>query len=252
MHSRTLRPSYYFRPQSINHRLLQSSRLSWQTNNERTRILLSSPQIISATSLGSTLVKELGKCPSDIYVIVSQPGVNALDYSGQHSTPHLDRWISGEDKDIRTSYTVSDVLGELDIGALVRTLEKKCGAGTLTVDASSKFSWTRVAWRRAGLTLHCTKHVRELANMLIVSAGLFDIVDDMRPRIIRMDFPSLPGGDARSAASRTNGIYRRIKMLTPVWQLLQIFSFPTSSTFFPRPNTVSFTRQGLHRSTPPH
>ena len=51
----------------------------------------------------------------------------------------------------------------------------------------------------------------KLADRLIVSAGLFDIVDDMRPRVIRMDFPSLPGGEARSVASRTNGIYRRIK-----------------------------------------
>ena len=67
--------------------------------------------------------------------------MNALDYSGQHSTPHLDRWLSGEDKDIRTSFTASDVLGEIEVGALVRTLENKCGAGTLAVDASSKFPW---------------------------------------------------------------------------------------------------------------
>ena len=67
--------------------------------------------------------------------------MNALDYSGQHSTPHLDRWLSGEDKDIRTSFTASDVLGEIEVGTLVRTLENKCGAGTLTVDASSKFPW---------------------------------------------------------------------------------------------------------------
>lgn len=135
-------------------------------------ILASSPKIVSASSLTQTLASELEKCPSDVYVIVSQPGVNAADYKGKLSSPHLRRWISGEDSRIRSSFTVTDVLGEIDTPALVRTLEERCGAGTLSVDAST---------------------------------GLFDIVDDMRPRIIKLDFPALPTGPSRSEVLYENG-----------------------------------------------
>lgn len=79
-------------------------------------------------------------CPSDVYVVVSQPGVRVADYKGKHSSPHLRKWISGEDKRIRSSFTVTDVLGEIDTSALIGTLEKKCGAGTWKVDASSECS----------------------------------------------------------------------------------------------------------------
>jgi hypothetical protein len=34
---------------------------------------------------------------------------------------------------------VEDVVGEVDTVVLTKTLENKCGAGTLMVDASSKF-----------------------------------------------------------------------------------------------------------------
>ena len=73
-------------------------------------------------------------------MVVSQPGVTATDYKGKHSSPHLRRWTSGEDKRIRSSFTVTDVLGEVDTSALIGTLEKRCGAGTLKVDASSEWS----------------------------------------------------------------------------------------------------------------
>ena len=49
--------------------------------------------------------------------------------------------MSGEDKRIRSSFTVTDVLGQLDTRVMIETLEKKCSAGTLNVDASSE--WTR-------------------------------------------------------------------------------------------------------------
>ena len=39
---------------------------------------------------------------------------------------------------MRSSSVVSDVLGTLEPGLLVEMLEKKCGAGLLKVDASSK------------------------------------------------------------------------------------------------------------------
>ena len=38
---------------------------------------------------------------------------------------------------MRSSFTVPEVLGEIDTTALMNTLEQQCGAGTLNIDASS-------------------------------------------------------------------------------------------------------------------
>ncbi|MCJ1402145.1 hypothetical protein MMC11_005364 [Xylographa trunciseda] len=137
-------------------------------------ILASSPQITTATSLSTIINSELAKCPSDIYIIVSQPGATAGDYRSKNSTPYLRRYISGEDKHVRSSFTISDVLGEIDTAAFSNTLEQQCGAGTLSIDAST---------------------------------GLFNIVDNMKPRILKVDFPALPAGSQRSTSSRTNDLF---------------------------------------------
>ena len=47
--------------------------------------------------------------------------------------------MSGEDKRIRSSFTVTDVLGQMDTGTIMETLERKCSAGILNVDASSEY-----------------------------------------------------------------------------------------------------------------
>lgn len=74
--------------------------------------------------------------------MVSQPGVKAADYDNRFSAPHLRKRIGGDDENARSSFTVADVFGEIDPNGLVRLVEKKCGAGLMSVDASSKlFSW---------------------------------------------------------------------------------------------------------------
>ena len=103
------------------------------------RILASSPQIVTAASLTRAINSILEKCPSDVYVLVSQSGVCAADFDGKNSAPHLSRWLSGKEGSICSSLMVEDVVGEVDTVVLTKTLENKCGAGTLMVDASSKF-----------------------------------------------------------------------------------------------------------------
>ncbi|MCJ1251068.1 hypothetical protein MMC30_008299 [Trapelia coarctata] len=145
-------------------------------------IFTSSPGLATASSIHSKLNAELKTCPSDIYVIVSQPGVSSTDYSSKGSTPYLKKWASGEDKSIRSRFTVSEVVGEIDTGVLVEELEQTCGSGTLSIDAST---------------------------------GLFDIVDDMKPRVIKVDFPAFPQGQERSTSARVNDLflYNLINML---------------------------------------
>lgn len=81
--------------------------------------------------------------------MVSQPGVGAADYGSRFSAPHLRKRIAGEDENVRSSFTVADVLGEIDPSELVRVVEKECGAGLMSVDASSKLSsWE--SYKRVG------------------------------------------------------------------------------------------------------
>ena len=170
------------------------------------RILASSPQIAKAASLSQSVGSELQKCPSDIYVVVTQPSVSATDYSGQHSSPHLKRWVSGEDKRIRSSFTVANVLGDMDKVGFTEILETKCGAGTLNVDASSEYCWGMKSVRERDISLHpLSSRLLHVKTTKCFIAGLFDIIDDMRPRIINLDFPALSMGPSRLQDMYQNG-----------------------------------------------
>lgn len=65
------------------------------------------------------------------------------DYKNRRSAPLLKQMTSGEDKDIRVSLAVRDVLGEIDADEMVRVVQEKCGAVLLRIDASSKSSIMR-------------------------------------------------------------------------------------------------------------
>lgn len=71
-------------------------------------------------------------------MIVSQPGVNAADYHDRFSAPHLRQNIEGENKSVRSSLTVAEVLGNLDAASMSKVVQEKCGARVLRVDGSSK------------------------------------------------------------------------------------------------------------------
>ncbi|MCJ1454245.1 hypothetical protein MMC28_004597 [Mycoblastus sanguinarius] len=128
-------------------------------------LLASSPDLVSAASLSKAIVPELEACTSDTYVIVSQLGVNAADYHGRLSAPHLRMKMLGNDKSIRSSLSVKDVLGGLDAQEMSRIVQAKCGAGHLRVDAST---------------------------------GSFAIAENAKPRVINLDFPAPPVGAGRS------------------------------------------------------
>lgn len=68
---------------------------------------------------------------------MSQPGVNAVDYQDR-ATPYLRMKMLGDDKSIRSSLTVNEVMGELSADHLSKVIQEKCGAEHLRVDASSK------------------------------------------------------------------------------------------------------------------
>lgn len=103
------------------------------------RVLSSTSQIRSASSLNDDLGSSLSSCPSDFYVLISQPGVHAVDYSKRASSPLLREKVLGNEESTGSSFVVNEVLGEVDATRLQDTLEKKCGAQTTELDASCMF-----------------------------------------------------------------------------------------------------------------
>ena len=101
-------------------------------------IPISSAQIASEASLNKAISQQLQKCPSEIYVIISQPGVNAVDFQDPFSAPHLRQKLMREDENIQSSLVVSEVVGGFDSANISRNIQHTCGASQLEVDASSK------------------------------------------------------------------------------------------------------------------
>ncbi|KAL8996682.1 MAG: hypothetical protein Q9169_003854 [Polycauliona sp. 2 TL-2023] len=139
-------------------------------------LLISSPQIASASTVQEKITSQLSKCPSDTYIVVTQPGVHAEDYSDRYAAPHLRRKVSGEDGRIRSTMSVADIFGDINAEEIVRMVEETCGAASLKVDAST---------------------------------GSFTIGDDPTPRIINVDFPALPsaGKEQRASKLKENDVF---------------------------------------------
>lgn len=78
----------------------------------------------------------LDNCPSDTYIIISQPDVSASDYTSK-STAHLRQLLNKTGSEIPSTWIVPEVIGEVDSEKLVQHLQTKCGADLLKVDASS-------------------------------------------------------------------------------------------------------------------
>lgn len=97
----------------------------------------SSSQVRSADALLDDVLARVKTCPSDYYVLVSQPGVHASDYSDRKATPWLRGKAAGADKSILSNLTVTEVSGVLDSAAIRKAL-KDCGTQVTEVDASSK------------------------------------------------------------------------------------------------------------------
>ncbi|KAL3445703.1 BIG/ATPase V1 complex, subunit S1 [Aspergillus insuetus] len=100
-------------------------------------LLSASAQLKSAASLLDDLSTILSTCPSDYYVIASQPGVHAIDFSARTSAPRLAAKLTGQDETIRSATIINEVAGVLETKQIRSILESGCGAQTTVVDASS-------------------------------------------------------------------------------------------------------------------
>ncbi|KAI5310704.1 hypothetical protein KEM55_003214 [Ascosphaera atra] len=110
-----------------------------------------SSSIRSAHSLSPALTDTLSTCPSDYYILVSQPGVHASDFTAKRPLmPRLKERLTKEDGVVKSSAVVDEVVYATDKGrmsglgvtgpqkgSLRRILEEKCGAKTVLVDGMS-------------------------------------------------------------------------------------------------------------------
>ena len=124
----------------------------------------------------------------------------------------------GNDKSIRSSLAVKEVVGELSGDHLSKVIEEKCEAGHLRIDASSK----------SQATAH-SQLMEYLADIQHNIAGSFAISEDTKPRVINLDFPALPPGDSRSQKLIENGMEEKAGRLYFV--KAYIYQMPSSPLF---------------------
>ena len=102
-----------------------------------TRILNSARTLSSAEAITSEISSTLSLCPSDHYIIVSQAGVGASDYTSRKGTGFWSKLSSKDANRVRSTVAVPEVFGKIDISQWEQTLQERCGADVLHIDAST-------------------------------------------------------------------------------------------------------------------
>lgn len=87
----------------------------------------------------------LKDCPSDTYIIVEEAGVSLADFASSNSkAANLRKLMSGENKSIKSTMTVANVVGSF-AEELSQSIQSQCGASQVTVDGSNgKVECTRI------------------------------------------------------------------------------------------------------------
>ncbi|QSZ29805.1 hypothetical protein DSL72_004323 [Monilinia vaccinii-corymbosi] len=90
-------------------------------------IHIENQELDNASSVLQNTKNFLSTCPSDVYIIIQQPGLAASDFSAQDSVPHMRAAIA--DSRVRATYTVTDVIyeGRNLAEELAKHIESSCG-----------------------------------------------------------------------------------------------------------------------------
>lgn len=94
------------------------------------------PDLASASNIEPILLDSLKSCPTKNYLVVSQPGVSAEDFSTSRNTPLLRDRLSTIAAG-QTSLQVRDVVDRLDTSAIGQHLAKICLRSALHIDTTS-------------------------------------------------------------------------------------------------------------------
>lgn len=81
-------------------------------------------------------------CPSRTYFVVRQDGVSSVDFLDRLSAPRLATYMTGEQAQIKTTISASEVIGKVDTHALSEYLQTACGADASHIHIESEDTLT--------------------------------------------------------------------------------------------------------------
>jgi len=142
----------------------------------------------------------LSDCPSDFYVLVSQPGVHAKDYASRKSSPTLAQRLSSKPGSIiRSSVAINDVLGDIDTSSWVELLQTKCGVQLTEIDAATGAIPTTYGTLPRLLTVYLpAPSTEQRAKDLSQNDAFFASILDMLPsRNFTVLYTTSPGRSSR-------------------------------------------------------
>ncbi|KAI4716874.1 BIG1-domain-containing protein [Aureobasidium sp. EXF-10727] len=94
--------------------------------------------VISAQSLQESIEHQIKGCPSNTYVVVSQPGVDTNDLTLSKSTPHLRRRLEAKNDKVKSVFAAKNVVGHVDARALVASINRECNTASTLLLSGEK------------------------------------------------------------------------------------------------------------------
>lgn len=111
-----------------------------EANACRLLIDTSDSSIAQSATVTENVLGALKDCPTQSYVIVEQDGVSSADYTDGRSTPALTQYMGGRNGDIKTTFSIPEVVGEIDSAFVLSYLKNKCGSDLLDNRASAVYT----------------------------------------------------------------------------------------------------------------
>jgi len=93
-------------------------------------------QLASSSHVTEQVSKALSSCPSDTYIVISQPGVAASDYTVGTSSPNLRHYLN-KTNGVQETWVIPEVAGVLDARSIEKQVEEQCQADVLRIDATT-------------------------------------------------------------------------------------------------------------------
>ncbi|RMZ92626.1 hypothetical protein DV736_g131, partial [Chaetothyriales sp. CBS 134916] len=101
-------------------------------------LLNGATKISPAAAITSEISQSLSSCPSDYYILVSQPGVTADDYRSRRTSSSLwQRLATKPDSNIRSRLSIPEVIGTVNIKSVAKQVAQSCHLPQLDIDATA-------------------------------------------------------------------------------------------------------------------
>ncbi|KAH8664313.1 BIG/ATPase V1 complex, subunit S1 [Xylariales sp. PMI_506] len=149
--------------------------------------VVESRPLMSSTSVQSQINEILASCPTERYLIVSQPGLNIQHVVLSNLAPKLNEALSSSK--IQTRITLPEVSGSLDLKALGNAVKEACGAQGKVVsvepydfDPLPASDWESVlSAYDADLSIVLEQYSVSNDYTVIYGAGAFQSEDGVKP-----------------------------------------------------------------------